>query len=367
MCQTFNKNYIYFVIIILSALLMDCLVGLNHNESFQVVRIGEENFSKHLLIHRFFGFFFIIFSSICLIRIEKRCTKSELTDENSNNYKNNEGNQIKLIYNDQENKYKTNKFLMFYCLIIVLWIITEYLIDYYVNIFQDLDFWMIEIAIICYFNSTIYKIQIYKHQQLAMIISLIAGLFKVATIILSFFDNNNYNGHLPIFYTFYFHNEMCILSFLLSFLIIIFGILLYISLISIRSYTMLKIKYFMELKNVSQNKLFLVYGLLGTILYIIVGLVKPECKSENNANNSSINAYNNIFDANNNTFDANNNSINAYNYICKVKSEKNNITYYFENFNIYYENYDNNLKLFELIAIIIGIFAFNFNKVKLTL
>ena len=37
---------------------------------------------------------------------------------------------------------------MFYCLIIVLWIITEYLIDYYVNIFQDLDFWMIEIAIL---------------------------------------------------------------------------------------------------------------------------------------------------------------------------------------------------------------------------
>ena len=61
MCQTFNKNYIYFVIIILSALLMDCLVGLNHNESFQVVRIGEENFSKHLLIHRFFGFFFYYF------------------------------------------------------------------------------------------------------------------------------------------------------------------------------------------------------------------------------------------------------------------------------------------------------------------
>ena len=47
-----------------------------------------------------------------------------------------------------------------------------------------------------------------------MIISLIAELFKVVTIILSFFDDNrNYNGNLPIFYSLYFNNNKNILTF----------------------------------------------------------------------------------------------------------------------------------------------------------
>ena len=97
---TWNKHYIYFVIIIFSALLMDCLNGLNHNESFKVVRIYFDDnniFSRHLLIQRLFGSCFIIFFSFVLIEIEKRCTKSELSEENSNNYKKNGHNLIKLI------------------------------------------------------------------------------------------------------------------------------------------------------------------------------------------------------------------------------------------------------------------------------
>ena len=63
---------------------------------------------------------------------------------------------------------------------------------------------------------------------------------------------------------------------------------------------MLKIKYFMDVKNVSQNKLFLGYGSLGALLYIIVGGLSTifECKKEN------------IF------------KIDIYNYVCKVKYTK---------------------------------------------
>ena len=70
-----------------------------------------------------------------------------------------------------------------------------------------------------------------------MIISLITGLFKVVTIILSFFDDNqNYKGYLPIFYTlFYKKEDIFICKILFSILIILFGIILYIILISIRS------------------------------------------------------------------------------------------------------------------------------------
>ena len=109
----------------------------------------------------------------------------------------------------------------------------------------------------------------------------------------------------------------------------------------------------MELKNVSQNKLFFTYGTLGLLLYIIVGGLSTifECKKEN------------IF------------KIDIDNYICKVKYTKNNntnntnYTYYnFESFTLYFENFKNYDKYWELLVIIIlGIIALNLNKYFLTL
>ena len=62
----------------------------------------------------------------------------------------------------------------------------------YIILLQDLDFWMVELFILDYFNSKLddYKFQIYKHQKLAMYFSIISSLLKVGSIILSFFDKS---------------------------------------------------------------------------------------------------------------------------------------------------------------------------------
>ena len=82
----------------------------------------------------------------------------------------------------------------------------------------------------------------------------------------------------------------------------------------------------MELKNVSQNKLFFTYGLIGTILYFIAigGSSFIPCNGKEKVEND------------NNTY--------IYEYICKVNTTYNipkpNDTYfYFENFTLYYKKF----------------------------
>ena len=83
----------------------------------------------------------------------------------------------------------------------------------------------------------------------------------------------------------------------------------------------MKIKYFMELKNVSQNKLFFTYGLIGTILYFAVIGVSSfiPCNGKEKVEND--------------------NNTHIYKYICKV----NNTYYYFENYTLYFTEFNSEL------------------------
>ena len=46
------KKILYFTILIISHLLGDSLIGLNHNQTFEDARIGDIFFSRHYFIHR---------------------------------------------------------------------------------------------------------------------------------------------------------------------------------------------------------------------------------------------------------------------------------------------------------------------------
>ena len=102
----------------------------------------------------------------------------------------------------------------------------DQLIESFYLIFKDLDFWMIELFIICYLNSFVFRKQVYNHQKVAILFSIVPILLKIGAITLSFYDNPNeeYNEKLPIYYI---KNNPA--------LKITFGILFYLTLIIQRS------------------------------------------------------------------------------------------------------------------------------------
>ena len=324
-----SKYYIYLICIILSSLLSYCLYGLNHNESFETVSIASEPFSKHHFIHRLFSYFLVIFCGICFHIYTEKSSKSEKTDEGTSNQ-----NRNTLVSIDYKNDYLTKKFIIIFALMIFCWVLLDDVIQQYVIIFQDLDFWMFELMFLSILNSKLYKVQIYEHQIFAIILSLLSSILKIGSIYISFIDDDdNYKGNLPIYY----EKNLPGVS-------ITFGILFYFILIFLRAYVNLKLKWYMDKRFFSPNKLIIYFGSMGTIIYLIVCVVSSFVRCKESLPPS------------------NNNNIDFKNYICRVNktNSNNNYThYYLENFEIYFDKYINAKEIFrEILVIILGFISF---------
>jgi hypothetical protein len=106
-----------------------------------------------------------------------------------------------------------------------------------------------------------------------------------------------------------------------NYMFIPFGIIFYLIIMISNSYAISKIKYYMDLKFLSPAKLLLIYGFIGTIISLIVGIIS--------------------------TF------INCHEYkmgICNIKSDG---KYYLENISAFFSDFSKNI-FFELLIIIFG-------------
>ena len=335
-----SKYNRYIIYTTLSALLNKCLYGLNYNTAFITVSVSGDDFSKNFTIHRLICYFTTMIFALIFYRIEilssQRETSTDLIQKNKKK-------EIDLVFfkvviprrrytdvEQEKQKTKSFKLLCFYSLIF-LWIIEEQLLESFYLIFQDLDFWMIELFIISYLNTKVFKVQIYNHQMFAFFFSLFASLLKVGTIILSFYDPDSpYTGYLPIYYIRIY-----------PFLKITFGISLYLLLILLRSIVNISLKWYMDIKYISPNKILMLYGIFGTIVYLIVIPIVTTFNCENNSINDD-------------------GDYNISTYLCKVNYTNNT---YIDSYLDYFDNWNNfNNRIREIVVIIFGIFAFFYNK-----
>ena len=206
----------------------------------------------------------------------------------------------------------SKKFLYF---IIFLWIIEEHLIELF-SVLKDLDFWMIEIIILSYLYSRMFKEQIYLHHKLIMIVNLLPIILKVFSITFSFKDiynkeRDDYEYRYPPEYE---HTKLKNLYVRFVFLIPV-GILIYLILITLRSYVNSNLKVFMDKKNIDAFKLLLIYGSLGTVISFITCL-----------NTTFVDC-------------GNKNEKDIYAYFCKVQY---NDKKYFDSFIAYYHSFKEN-------------------------
>jgi hypothetical protein len=164
-----------------------------------------------------------------------------------------------------------------------------------------------------------FKIEIYRHQILAILINIIPCFLKIFAIILAFHNDFHKNE------TFYVKTP----------LFIPIGIILFWILITLRSYINSKIKWYMDLKYISENKLLMYYGVIGALICLIICLIATvnECRISHWS---------------------------FYSSICKVTLDEK--EYYIENFSIYFSKFKGIEILAELANILLGITAFFFNK-----
>ena len=349
----FNKNHLYIVYSIFFLILKDVITGYNYNNSFLEVfsQGSQENFSQHIIIHDIFCYLYTFIMSLFLYRKEiKYFGENSLIEDNNKENKPTKHNKhnsvykIKYIHLDHNKvinnvKYSKNS-IYFFIFFIFLWIAEEQLIEIY-SILKDLDFWMIELIIISYLNSKMFGLEIFQHQLLVIYYNLIPIILKIIAISLSFKDENNLdyeqNG-----YTYKTEGRLKNLYVIYIWLIPV-GVIIYLCLITLRSYVNCKIKWFMDLKSISSKKLLMIYGIMGTIICSIVCVITTFKECEEVEVNSKPDIYN---------------------YICIVNLTSNNKTKkYFDSFYVYFKNLkDFKSIIIELIKIIFEINCFYFNK-----
>ena len=186
---------------------------------------------------------------------------------------------------------------------------------------------MVELLIITYLSANMFKLQIYKHQKLAMYLNFFPCLLKIGTIVISFYEEETDNLYKEAVWW------------------IPVGITIYIFLISIRSYVYSKIKWFMDLKYISSTQLLIFYGILGTLMCLSACTLTTfvKCKNYEESNDKDI-----------------------FDYICLVKenlidSNINITKIYYDNFKLYFKTFSYDIEILkEIIILFSGFITFFF-------
>ena len=354
---TYNKNYKYIILSILFLVLKDVLTGYNCNDSFITVLDEDSHgtFAKHNLINHLFCYIGTFILSLIYYIEEKKYYKKDgdvqkISNEEEEKKLNNkellEGKIVYIHYERRKNFTYSKYTFYFFLFLICLWIVEDHLNEIFIFL-KDLDFWAIEIIITSLLNSKMFHLKIFRHHILVYFINFIPIILKIFPIILSFNDegNQNYIINNTIYYEYCYNNNSADCKnankdklknlYVIYWWLVPVGIITYLFLITLRAFVNSKLKWFMDLKYMSANKLLMIYGFLGTILCSIVCTFTTfvECE-KTQSNNKSF-----------------------YDYICLVHNNNTDGTNskYFDSFYIYFKNF-NPIKILKMLCIVLFFF-----------
>ena len=331
----FNKHHLHIIFCISGLILKDAMYGYNYNDSFvpPISNGAKENFFEFNLIKHIYCYLVtMIFSGILykyktnkqdpdlsqIIPLKFTLTVSKPDIQSESDISSDKSAYI--VKNEKVNAY-SKKFL---CFIIFLWIVDEHLIEIF-SVLKDLDFWMIEIIILSYFNSKLFKIKPYLHQKLIIILNLIPIILKSVSITLSFLDEYNTDGDYYE-YKYPVDQEASKLKNLYvryAFLVPV-GTVVYLILITLRAYIFSYLKVFMDKKNIPSFKLLFIYGSFGIVMCIAACFITTfvDCGKKGTEKN-------------------------IYDYICNI--QHNNNKKYFDSFIAYYYYFKGDNKILTIL------------------
>jgi len=143
------------------------------------------------------------------------------------------------------------------------------------------DYWMFELLFICLITSKLLKTEIYRHQKLGIIINSISCLFLGIIRFIKIYQYNNNDENTQFFCVKY-----------LWFIPI--SIIIYLFIVNSTSYIFTELKFYMDLKFISQTKLLILYGIIGFVLSSIACSIETsfKCVGENKDFFCKINIFN---------------------------------------------------------------------------
>jgi len=222
----YNKYYKYIILTTLFHLASDFLLKINNlfNEKIEKLR-------SHSIIHDFYFQIFISIISFILYKNTFQIQSSTINDEDKKSYK--------IIIN--------------IIIIVTFWILIEFIRDILYNLII-LDDWILGILMISLVNYIIFKQNIYKHQKFAI------GFNLIICTILQILNLSINNDIIDIIYL---NNKWLIPLAIIIFIFLSFSY----------AYIIAKVKWFMEHKYISSQKLLIYYGVIGIIIYALICLL----------------------------------------------------------------------------------------------
>ena len=266
-----TKFYLYIYLSILFEILSEFIYGGNY-PIFLNLRIDFTDTQTELFIHK------LIHQIYCYIGILIFSLLFYYKDLN---------NQKKKNYN--------TKIYIFSLIITFIWIIKDLLIEIFDSSLKGLDFWMLELLIMYYFNSKIFRvnqIKLYKHHILSFILNIIPCIFKI--IVICALDNLNSSEDKKSIYLKYKW-------------LIVFGIIFYLIIYSFNSFIILSLRWLIDKKNINPNRLLISYSIIGTLIYSVTSIIatyincnnKYLCKIVGNGDNiENLSSYFSSFNKN---------------------------------------------------------------------
>ena len=332
-----NKNYKYFLLAISFSLAEDIAFGSPNVQIFERLKIL--NSSDNFFIHKIFCYLFTFILSIIFYLIEIKSSNNQNTENSSKQLISiadlEDNNELELIHNIKEIKEYPKKYII---IIIILMISEEEFLIIYGDIMMHLDFWMVELILITYWMYKILKIKLYKHQIIMLVFCFIPFILKAVTTFLSFYDTGNKyenNDDKEPFKYSVDVNKLKLL-YVAYWWLVIPGFIFYLFFIGLRSYINTQIKYLVDLKSISVNKLLIYYGAIGTIFCFIISLISTFVNCGTDYGKYSI-----------------------QDYFCKVKY---NGYRYIENFAAYFSGSGDYIIWQEVLSVILGVIFFFFYK-----
>ena len=296
--ENYTKYHNYLILSVISLLFFYLFYGINYLGGFKSFLFFEkqEEYSKQFIIHQIFCYFGIaIMSYLFYKKVDKQEEDKSFHIEDYYKIASDKKTRAEIVYSYAKEQNISYSFFMF---IIFCWVFLDQAVENkFIGFFPNMDFWMLELIIMTILNAKIFKTNIYRHHWFVLCFNLFPILFKIITIYHEFTGSeptktDEGEGLKPLYVVHWYF--------------IFIGIIIYLCLITLRAYVYIQLKCFMDLKYVSPNKLLLIYGLTGSILYSSICIITTFIK----CGNSSI-----------------------YDYICPAKNDNNDK--YFANFILY--------------------------------
>ena len=342
-----NKKYFAIILEVISLILYHLLTGFDFGDaiSVRIVQIGK--FRGHYIIHYFFLYIIVFIISLIFYLIDKYKNKNKNNeDEPKNRLNYTRTVSSELIYNVKYISITTTNSHFFVLMIIFLYVLVEQGFTIFKMYFKNCDFWMIELYIIAYLHAKMFKIRVHNHQMLVILIDIIPIILKGFILGLTFFDEKNRrDNNNPDNYKYDITNPN---NNLLKFLLVVYWPLLFLALVlyfilaTLRSYTLISIKKFIDLKHISLSAIMMIYSLTGAIFCAIFCVFTTYFRCGTNLNIP------------------NKNDINDYQ--CKIKYENGK---YIDSFKVYFSKWvkDNTNDIaHEIMFLVFGGISFFFYK-----